>query len=667
MMFSEGDDSNDKKENLNSTTTQTKILRRNSILKATDFDSKLIDEVTYDETTRIRKARRVSFSQKILVKTIDELQAKPNDSLTEANTQANAKSSTPRSGLKKLNDITNSKNESILCPQNKENLNETSHETSVLPMNTTISPDPIIDPCNATNIDIITMEMGSDYNEGVIFQDNHNKSLDKTIEESVILSNDPNETIAPVLSENLNVSMDSPQASPLKNKSYNLSNSKNMTYEVMDTNLTCKSQYNQDFDDKSQFKINETMTIQGINNRTYNAITEPSLINKTYDLEKTQNINKKMDIEPEKDTLKLTTQSFLNTNSFIQSSTMINEKNKSLNINLSVLNETVSNCADLISNSNQNIDNEMDLLKDRCVALRDKMKLFKAKLIEINKSKKSELEKANRDLDDTIELIQNKKSDIIKIKNEIHKLKLDAASDRRTVKLLNFNESTMPKRQSEIKNLIDKNKNNEKELRDAKKKLDSLKDTVEIGFDQIKMLRMERKEKEKFINLYDSVFDEQFLDFKLLNFDQHLISLAFFNDLIQVQIKATNLVNDLTSKISLNNSLDPNESSDILFDDINKKLKYLNYPIKEINIKTSVDSYGNNLLTRTSRISLSNKYSKNKVPLFVRYCINLILGEFKLDQDGYLILSENKYKFVRDLPIFIARLKLACSCATNLA
>jgi hypothetical protein len=112
-----------------------------------------------------------------------------------------------------------------------------------------------------------------------------------------------------------------------------------------------------------------------------------------------------------------------------------------------------------------------------------------------------------------------------------------------------------------------------------------------------------------------------------------------------------NLVNDLTSRISLSSPEEANESSDVLFEDINKKLKYLNYPIKHINVKTSVDSYGNRMNSRASRMSLSNKYSKNKVPLFVRYCINLILGEFRLDHDGNMILSETKYKFVKDLPI----------------
>ena len=98
------------------------------------------------------------------------------------------------------------------------------------------------------------------------------------------------------------------------------------------------------------------------------------------------------------------------------------------------------------------------------------------------------------------------------------------------------------------------------------------------------------------------------------------------NDFLQLEIKATNIVGDLNSK-QLNQA--PNNLNEII-----SQQKCLNYPIQEINFR-KVSSFENNM-------------SKKNVPVYMRYCINLVLEEIG---EGNLIKLKNKYKYVKDLPM----------------
>lgn len=147
--------------------------------------------------------------------------------------------------------------------------------------------------------------------------------------------------------------------------------------------------------------------------------------------------------------------------------------------------------------------------------------------------------------------------------------------------------------------------------------------------------------------------------FKLVDFDQDTIVLLFFNGYICLEIKALNIVHDLNSKssaIQQNRKENPTDSDELNNADLSKMLKCLNYPLQQLCLKSNIDSHGNHVASpyTNSRFSFSKssndlfKSSKEKVPLHVRYCISLILGEFG---DANLLQSSNKYKFVRDLPL----------------
>jgi hypothetical protein len=136
----------------------------------------------------------------------------------------------------------------------------------------------------------------------------------------------------------------------------------------------------------------------------------------------------------------------------------------------------------------------------------------------------------------------------------------------------------------------------------------------------------------------------------LLYFDKSTIILSYFFDLIQLEISGTNIVNDLSHSNSQSNS------------------GIGNYPIQKIYLKSLVDrETGSVSLDNTPHSSNSiwhRKSKDNKVPIYVRYCIDLILKEMG---EGDLMVNNNKYKYVKDLPRFIAHLGLSCKCASTLA
>ncbi len=76
------------------------------------------------------------------------------------------------------------------------------------------------------------------------------------------------------------------------------------------------------------------------------------------------------------------------------------------------------------------------------------------------------------------------------------------------------------------------------------------------------------------------------------------------------------------------------------------QLKYLNYPLQKVTCRSLVDADG---VYRPSIYS-TNSHAPRKVPVYVRYCIDLILGEIG---EGDLMLARQKCKYVRDLPMVL--------------
>ncbi len=169
----------------------------------------------------------------------------------------------------------------------------------------------------------------------------------------------------------------------------------------------------------------------------------------------------------------------------------------------------------------------------------------------------------------------------------------------------------------------------------------------------------------------------EYVPYKLINMQKDTIILSFYFDFIQVEIQATNIANDINSGQLETLSL--------------KEHKCLNYPIKKLFIRSTLDSASHSLSIDTPFCSndrekkkLKKKTTKN-VPVFVRYCIDLILKDIG---EGDLLTKTKKYKYIRDIPMvfffscflnflfykwkhasfskLIAHLRLACECATNL-
>ena len=99
-------------------------------------------------------------------------------------------------------------------------------------------------------------------------------------------------------------------------------------------------------------------------------------------------------------------------------------------------------------------------------------------------------------------------------------------------------------------------------------------------------------------------------------------------------------------------SLKPVEIVDTFFN----REKYLKYPLQGIYCKSMIDMQGNhspNPFGRSSRYSISTntqdlkRLHSIKIPPYLRFCVDLILGEFG---SGNLMEKTNKFKAVKDLP-----------------
>lgn len=116
--------------------------------------------------------------------------------------------------------------------------------------------------------------------------------------------------------------------------------------------------------------------------------------------------------------------------------------------------------------------------------------------------------------------------------------------------------------------------------------------------------------------------------------------LTFFYDLIQLEIKSTNLFRDVNFRSSLKHC-----SS---MDEFMSRAKYYDYPLEKIICKSFIDLHGDHIPSsydRKSRKS-SNTTCLTRIPDYVKYCIKLIMGEIESDID-----KTTKYTTVKDLPL----------------
>jgi hypothetical protein len=104
------------------------------------------------------------------------------------------------------------------------------------------------------------------------------------------------------------------------------------------------------------------------------------------------------------------------------------------------------------------------------------------------------------------------------------------------------------------------------------------------------------------------------------------IALSYFFDFVQLEIKAANIINDMNN-------------------DMNAHMKFLNYPLTKIYFRSTLDAFG---LADSNNCFTNKNGTKNKVPMYLRYCINLILGDIG---EGDIMVLNKKYKYVKDLPM----------------
>jgi hypothetical protein len=143
---------------------------------------------------------------------------------------------------------------------------------------------------------------------------------------------------------------------------------------------------------------------------------------------------------------------------------------------------------------------------------------------------------------------------------------------------------------------------------------------------------------------------EKYIRYSIQKMDSDSITVTFFYDLIELEIKATNLFKDL----NLKSSLKPVETLDEFY----KREKYMHYPLQQIYCKSLIDLYGNSIPSpgfgRNSRMSMSHtqelsRFCTTKIPPFVRYSVDMVLGEF---EKGNILESSlsSRLRYVKDLP-----------------
>ena len=138
------------------------------------------------------------------------------------------------------------------------------------------------------------------------------------------------------------------------------------------------------------------------------------------------------------------------------------------------------------------------------------------------------------------------------------------------------------------------------------------------------------------------------IEYTILNCEKDTILLSFFFDFIQLEIKATNIVNDLTSFQHYSSDLE--RLNDLL-------QKCGKYPLQMLTNRSLIDSVGNSIdspfySTKNDRNLLMKKNSK-RVPVYIKYCVHLVLEDIG---EGDLMSKNKRYKYIKDIPMVLRKL-----------
>lgn len=241
-------------------------------------------------------------------------------------------------------------------------------------------------------------------------------------------------------------------------------------------------------------------------------------------------------------------------------------------------------------------------------------------------------------------------------RQELAKLKMRLLNDAELYRVFSFQDSMLEKAKTELKSYLVKNQSIEKEYKETSVLYEKLKEKVENNATKLKAIQEGQEDKEKFKVLCQKLFNDKQLPFKIANFENDTIKLSFFYDLIHLDIKISNIINDLSASQQQNNMRDLNQ----------QQRKYLNYPIQQLFFRSSVDKTSGSVLADAAGSSLKKVLGSSKVPVYLRYCIDLIVGE--IGEGDLMALKKKKTNlYVKDLPTLITHINLACKCATNLA
>lgn len=686
---------NDENDFTFSTTTST-TRRRSCIQKTNETEKRGYED---DEKTESRKSRRVSFSSRIQVKTIDDSVNDPNcskEKITLENTQANKQlladiSNTVASTNYDSPSATKStKPAEPIKSDGNVSLSQSINET-IVPMRHYLD----ISNLNQTNLDVtaqqnVSMDLVNNSNSFINLSSNMTV-LDQT---GMNITNNNNSTMTDISSmetskvvTSANVTMDvsrmpfndltvcQPRLGEDKNDETLVTEDENSNDKTSEVSLAVESR------DRTADGL-----IEAQNTSNILAAAEMSIKNQTFDVTIAVNLttNEPGETCPES-TRKMNDKSVMNVVDATYVAECINEVTmptqnetsryehsfaaQNLSANTSKLLQSMQHTSindleasaaalDLTcggysnTETSQFLQNNFEELKGILCEKLEEMKRFKKELDKGHREKKQRKQTIVQDNELNREMIKNLNGKYLGIKEKLSQLKVECG-------LSLFDSKNQQTDQKELDSMIAKNEANKLSLKNATQNLNDIKDKVRANSERIKALQSTQVEQEKFKNLSEQIFDKQVIEYTLVNFENDTILLSFFFDFIQLEIKATNIVNDLNSFQRYSSDL---ETLNTLLN------KCTNYPIQKLTTRALIDSVGNSIdspfyVSEQDRNNLRRKNS-SRVPVYIKYCVNLILEDVG---DGDLMSLNKRYRYVKDIPMLIAHFNLAAKCATNLA
>lgn len=636
--------------------TGGKRIAQSSILKTNDLTTYFIDEIEDSATARkLRRKSRVSFSSNVQIKTIDEdphgsLVSRSNESITVSNTAINSRAFNKLTDERAFGDISN---------QVENQMDVTVTKNLEITYLSNKSQIPFSD-CNFANQ---TMEVCGDNTYNCI--DNESLNFEKTYNNQMLnYSCLPERTMINMTMDKFDHTINNSTVNVSQNndqKQTSIFNVKNCTYEVMET--TNQSKLEADIDlTSATLNLKSAIDKEVLVNRTMGDLTAPKIrMNET-----TAESNKTIENSPPPPPVLFNNSQVINSQPSTYATAVAKEVlNKSNNfcakdtLNRSGLNNmsNVNTTIDLsaisfleipksrpISMNGLNMENVQsygESLNEYLTEEANRLKLMRDKMKEMKESMQSAYE---------LKLENKKKSDKqvsdlvarrVQIKESYNKVMSQRTTGQQYNGFFNYKPNKLESIQADLKNIQSKNKNIDKELAMNETKINNLKEKIENNMEKIDHLREFRDEKEKFKKLWEQMFSKKNIMYNL-ELNNETILLHYFYDLVKLEIKAAaNIFNDTS---------------------MDAQLKYLNYPIQKLFFRSMVDVPNAHDVLYSQ---LNNaEPSKNKVPMYLKYCVELILGDIG---QGDLLTQTKKYKYVKDISMLVSHINLVCKFATNLA